>query len=155
MELAHLLTFVEGPYQTLPWQVIHNDFIPNNTLFHEGHVTAVLDFEFTQFDVRVFDVAIGLRNMVRVWEDAEPWGTVQQFCRGYGRRIRVSEGEVGAIPSLMRLRNAWRALKLMRRARVPGDLQPALQQIEHARQFVRWLAAHEDQLVDTIQNSVL
>ncbi len=154
-ELEHLRTFVEGTYQTLPWQMIHNDFIPNNILYQEGHVTAVLDFEFTQFDVRVFDVAIGLRNMVRVWEDAEPWGTVQQFCRGYGRRIRVSEGEVGAIPSLMRLRNAWRALKLMRRARVARDRYPELQQIEHAWQFVRWLAVHEGQLVHTIQNSVL
>ncbi len=151
-ELAHLLNFVEGTYRTLPWQMIHNDFIPNNILFQEGHVTAVLDFEFTQFDVRVFDVAISLRNMLRIWENAEPWKTVQQFCVGYGRQIRLSEGEVEAIPLLMRLRNAWRVLKLMRRARVGGDLHLELQQIEHAWQFVRWLAVHEGQLAHTIQS---
>lgn len=150
-EVAQLSTLVESQYQTLPWQVIHNDFIPNNTLVSARHVTAVLDFEFAAPDVRVLDVAIGLRNMLRVWENEAPWETVGRFCAGYGRWIRLSEGERAAIPWLMRLRNMWLVLKRVGRARTLEEVRPYLQHFEHAREFGQWLATHERRLVEILQ----
>lgn len=154
-ELALLQTFVDGPYRALPWQVIHNDFTPANTLFHRGGLAAVLDFEFAAPDARALDLAMGLRMTMRVWENPEPWRTVEHFCRGYRRWVRLVEAEAEAIPWLIRLRNAFYATWLMGRALRAGDVRPQLWRIKLMQEFVRWLGAHEQQLVDTLKHEAV
>lgn len=150
-ERSELGTLVAGHYSRLPWQVIHNDFIPNNTLYLAGRVTAILDWEFTTPDVRVLDVAIGLRNMLRVWELAEPWEIVQRFSRGYQRWVRLTDQEIAAVPWLMRLRNVWLVARRLQRVSTGAVHTADLQRIEDAREFGQWLGAHQERLITILQ----
>lgn len=151
-ELLQLQTWIAGPYRRLPWHVIHNDFIPNNVLVHADRVTAVLDFEFATLGARVLDLAIGLRNMLRPWENPDPWETVRHFCRGYRYFIPLSDDEVAAIPWLLRMRTAWLVAKRIERAPAVGDGPSALQMIERAWEFGGWLAGHQQRLVALAQS---
>lgn len=153
-ELAGIRAFVAGPYRTLPWQVSHNDFIPNNTLFGGDRLTAVLDFEFAALDARALDLAMGLQATMQVWRDPEPWEMVGAFCRGYAHWLRPTEGEVAHLPQLLRLRNAWSALWWLGRALVRGDAQPELLRIVRMQEFVRWLARQEHRLVAVVGRTV-
>jgi homoserine kinase type II len=142
-------------YARLPRQVIHHDFIPNNVLTSGEQVTAILDFEFATYDLRVLDIAIALRNMLRPWENAAYWQTVDRFCRGYRGWISLREEEVGAIPQLVRLRNSWLTLKRLGQALGANDMRPGLQQLEHAQQFAQWLVGNEQHLMEIIKDSLL
>ncbi len=101
------------------------------------------------------DLAMGLRMTMRVWENPEPWRTVECFCRGYTRWVRLVEAEAEAIPWLIRLRNAFFTTWLMGRALTAGDVRPQLWRIELMQEFVRWLGAHEQQLVDTLKHEAV
>jgi Ser/Thr protein kinase RdoA (MazF antagonist) len=147
-ELIELDTLIESRYQDLPQQIIHHDYIPNNVLVKVDHITAVLDFEFATYDARVLDVAIALRNMLRLWENRSPWLTTRHFCMGYRRRIRLNKEEVAAVAWLIRLRNV--SLILGRRAQATGDAKAFLQLIQYAHEVAQWLEVYEQHLIDEL-----
>lgn len=149
-ELEQVRSLVKVLYPRLPWQVSHRDYIPNNVLFLGNRICAVLDFEFTSPDVRLVDVAMGLMAVMRIWENPEPWPSIEQFCRGYCRCARLELVEVQALPSIMRLNNAWSTLWWLGRARLVGNISAEVRRIVYARQFVHWLSEHESRLVDAV-----
>jgi homoserine kinase type II len=150
--LGALRAFVEGQYRALPRQMIHGDFGPVNTLFHAGRLAAILDFESAGPDVRALDVAAGLEFSMRVWEYVEPWEAARAFCRGYTRRVRLTDREIEALPGLIRPRDAvsvvWRA------GQAVGDGRPALEGIERMCVVARWLEAHGPRLMDIAAQEV-
>jgi homoserine kinase type II len=150
-EAKYLHEFVQTTYQTLPWQVCHNDVSPNNVLVEDGYVSAVLDFEFATPATRALDVAMGLRMTMRVWENQEPWKVIQAFFRGYACWIHLSEQEIQALPTLIRLRNVmallWRLGRDLEHERI-------LTQIEYQQNYVRWLAQYKSQFLDVLHANI-
>ena len=149
-ELTALRPFVDGAYRALPWQVIHGDFLAANTLFHDGRLSAVLDFEFAHPDARALDVASGLKFSMRVWEITEPWEIARSFCRGYGRWIRLTGAEVEAVPWLIRLRDATSVVWWIGRGLTMGDIGPGLERMQSSAQSTQWLEEHGRCLVDVV-----
>jgi len=149
-ELAALRSFANGAYRALPWQVIHGDFAPSNTLLGAGRVSAVLDFEFALPDARALDLASGLHFSMRVLENPEPWQVARRFCQGYGRWIRLTEAEVAAVPWLMRLRNAVSSVWWLGRGLAAGNVSPAVECMRSAQGVAGWLRIHEQRLLELI-----
>ncbi|MCB0061600.1 MAG: phosphotransferase [Caldilineaceae bacterium] len=146
-ELAALRTFINGPYRILPQQLIHSDFGHSNTLYladaADGHITAVLDFEFAGPDVRAMDLASGLYFCMRIWENPDPLVNASAFCRGYAQRQQVSAAEILAIPWLMRLRNAASTIWWFGRALATGEAIRPQARTDDMRSLVTWLEGTE------------
>ncbi len=91
-------------FRSLPHQLIHGDINFSNCLVSadgSGRISAVLDFEFCTRDLRAMEIAVVLSGFL----GAEDGGRlIVAFLRGAGRRIRLSEEELEAIPGLVRLR---------------------------------------------------
>jgi homoserine kinase type II len=140
----------------LPRQVIHNDFTRGNVLLKEGRVRGVLDFEFAQHEYRAFDVAIALFHLVlngrwRADSPRDRWARIIALVQGYVSVQPLSEAEIAALPTLLRLRlvgvwNHWSA-------RWRAGLATVAVPMEHADWVLttdRWLRANNSQLVERI-----
>ncbi|WP_425287523.1 phosphotransferase [Paenibacillus jilunlii] len=88
----------------LPHQLVHGDLNASNLLLDSSdhrQVAALLDFEFCTHDVRAMEPAVVLSGLLG---HAEEETAVRDFCRGFSRRVRLSEAEINAVPLLMLLR---------------------------------------------------
>lgn len=101
-------------YESLPQQIIHGDFTPRNILVHDQAINAVLDFELCRHDLRMLDVAIALLA----------WGgfdanhrtdAVYAFFTSLQRHISLTDAEIHAVPTLLRLVRAVRLLQALGR----------------------------------------
>jgi 8-oxo-dGTP diphosphatase len=144
-QAAELRAFTLGAYGALPQQVCHNDITPANIVVHEGRVRAVLDWEFACPSARALDLAMGLRMSIRVWEHPTPWEEVRTFIRGYNTFARLSDAEIQALPTLLRLRTATPALWWMGR-----DGERVLLAIGYLRMISDWLARYDRQLIEVV-----
>jgi homoserine kinase type II len=142
-----LKEFVNSAYRTLPWQICHNDVSPNNVLVHDGRISAVLDFQFATPAARAFDVAMGLRITMRIWENLEPWKSIRAFFQGYSSWIHLTDEEIRALPTLKRLRNIMALLWQLGRGPKPERL---LAHIGYQQNYVRWLKRHESKFLDVL-----
>ena len=97
--------FIRQTCPLLPRQVIHGDFAPSNTLCHRGCISAILDFEFALPEVRVLDVASGLKYSMRIWEHEDSWINGASFSRGYGRFVTLTARELSALVDVTILRD--------------------------------------------------
>jgi homoserine kinase type II len=146
-EIASLNTFLRETYNTLPKQVIHGDMAPSNTLYHNNQISAVLDFEFTGPDVRIIDIASGLKFSMRIWENDDPLEIGAHFFRGYQSKVKLTEIERASLIDIMILRDVasviWRlGLNLA------TNTIPDTERIEDLRQSKTWLTTHRTQLED-------
>ncbi|HEX4444450.1 MAG TPA: phosphotransferase [Galbitalea sp.] len=96
---------------TLPRQVLHNDFNPGNVLVDEKSpqfVTGILDFGDVIATVRVADLAVALSYLLfpfgRDWQGAQP------FVEAYERRIPLTRDEHEVLRPLVLSRLAERIL---------------------------------------------
>lgn len=149
-ELANLRTFLQGPFTALPRQVIHCDFNPSNTLYADGRIVAILDFEFAGPDVRAMDLASGLVFTTRLWENPQPLCSAADFCRGYGRQQRLTQPEIEAIPWLIRVGYATSAVWWFGRGIAEGKGVYPLEKVHDMQQMVAWLADQEQPLRDIL-----
>lgn len=149
-ELADLRNFIQGPFTTLPRQVIHCDYSPSNTLYADGRIVAIIDFEFAGPDVRAMDLASGLVFTLRLWENPHPLWSAADFCRGYGQRQRLTPAEIAAIPWLIRVGYATSAVWWFGRGLADGKGVYPLEKVHDMQQMVAWLAKHEQTLLDTL-----
>lgn len=103
--------------EKLPQQFVHGDLNFSNLLVDESDpssVIALLDFEFCTWDVRAMEPAVILSVLLGT-EDEDGRKAVEQFCKGYGSKIKLTEEELNAIPVLMRLRKIDVFLHFMNR----------------------------------------
>ena len=154
-EAAQGQAFVADAYRTLPWQLCHNDVTPTNVLVNHGKVSGVLDWEFATPAPRALDVAMGLRMVMRVWENPEPWEIVRRFCHGYRCWTRMTEAEVRALPQLMRLRGAITVLWWLGRSDPAARADLIATRIRFLRNVVDWLAQYEAQLVAIVMREMV
>lgn len=144
-EISSLKTFLTTTYPTLPTQVIHGDFAPSNTLYHNNHISAILDFEFSGPDVRIIDIASGLKFSMRIWENDDPWQIGASFCRGYQNIIQLTEPERASIIDIMILRDVVSTIWWLGR-NLSDNLTPDTERMEDLRHFKTWLTTHQSQL---------
>jgi hydroxylysine kinase len=83
-------------WPTLPRQVIHGDFNPHNVLVDPDeprYVAGVIDFGDVVHTARVFDIAVGMANLLCDNPD-DPWEKALQFVAGYLEIRHFSEDEL-------------------------------------------------------------
>lgn len=98
-----IMESLEG-LEKLPHQLVHGDLNGSNLLVSHAspsEVTALLDFEFCTWDLRVMELAVILSGFLGAADERE---AVRLFCEGYGDRSRLLPEEIDAIPTLVRLR---------------------------------------------------
>lgn len=91
----------------LPHQLVHGDLNTSNILANSlGEVTAVLDFEFVTYDLRVIELAVCLSGLIKANEAGESlWRNIEDLLSGFGKNISLNKEEVSCIPLLIQLRN--------------------------------------------------
>lgn len=101
-------------YDALPQQIIHGDFTPRNVLIHNHKVNAVLDFEACRYDVRALDVAVALL----AWggfDEHHRTDVIHAFLHAVQRDLMLSDAEIHALPTLLRLVRVVRLLHALGR----------------------------------------
>lgn len=94
-------------YDELPKQLIHRDVHFGNFLFDQGTFSGYIDFDLSQRNIRIFDIAyflLGLladREYNKLSEDS--WLIiVQETIRGYEEYISLLNCEKDALPTVMK-----------------------------------------------------
>jgi homoserine kinase type II len=152
-EAAHLQTYADGVYRSLPTQLCHNDVTHNNALVDNGCISAVLDFEFATVTPRALDLAQGLRLTMRILDGPDPFAAARRFIGGYKRWVSLTDVEVQALPWLIRLRAALTVVWWL--AQLPASRHVLPDRIEMVCKTVAWVKRHGVQLVDVIGREVL
>ena len=152
-QIRELQGFLEETYELLPCQVVHGDFDPSNTLYRDGRITAILDFEMVSWDTRAIDVASGLKFSMCTWEQDDPWTMGRSFYRGYNRWISLTDAEVHSMRTLLLLRDVTATIWWLGRDRATGKQPVRLQRIHDLRLSATWLEAHSAQLENMLRIS--
>ncbi|MBV8085252.1 MAG: phosphotransferase [Chloroflexi bacterium] len=154
----HERVSAEAPdaYARLPQQLIHNDFVPSNTLFVGNRLRGVLDFEFATFDLRVLEFASAILQVCLLpaqHRTAEPWPWVETFSAGYAASLL--DDEIAAIPSMLLLR------QLVVTMHWTGRWLAGLSSQERARDCAQrllaldgWLEAEGSRLIHCVANAL-
>jgi Ser/Thr protein kinase RdoA (MazF antagonist) len=118
---------------------------PSNTLCHRDRISAILDFEFALPEVRVLDVASGLKYSMRIWEHEDPWINGACFSRGYARFVTLTEREISALVDVTILRDTvsviWHYGRSLAERRPPDRAR-----LEEMRDSTSWLKAHRSEI---------
>lgn len=133
----------------LPHQLIHGDLNGSNALADEtGEITAILDFEFVTYDLRVMEVAVFLSDLIRADRSAErSLERAGAFLSGYLSCTELSEDELDALPTLILLRRLDVLIHFICRYWDGiDDRTIVLQQISNLYAMTRWLKDHETSL---------
>ncbi|HKT40213.1 MAG TPA: phosphotransferase, partial [Ktedonobacterales bacterium] len=89
-----LMARIPEVYASLPQQLAHEDYGPDNILMEGQRVTGVLDFEFCARDLRVMDLTVALSWWpVAQFGTGGEWPIIRAFVHGYARRLTLTEAE--------------------------------------------------------------
>jgi homoserine kinase type II len=147
--IAELRETVPRLYAELPIQLCHNDYSLGNTLWVDGCLTAIVDFEFVGLDLRATDLVPGWYfNMVRATTPAEQLARVGAFFEGYRRVDRLTPPEARAMPTLARLVSAVHLIHWIGRSR--AGLDPENHHAGGVDRLVEldgWLNEHGEELI--------
>jgi homoserine kinase type II len=151
--LGGLRPFLDGPYRTLPRQVIHGDVTPGNAFADGGRIAAIFDFEFAAPDARAIDVASGLVFTMRIWERdaATALLMARRFLGGYARQIGLTTAELAALSDLMLLRDVVGAIWWLGRDRAAGDTRGSMARIVEVQARAHWLTRHAAAFRDAVR----
>jgi Ser/Thr protein kinase RdoA (MazF antagonist) len=103
---------------TLTRQVVHADFSPYNLLVDEhapGYVKGVIDFGDVVRTAVVFDIAVGMANLLCA-RPGDAWDASAQFLDGYLRVRPIGDGELAVLAVSAQARLLLRALMAQWRA---------------------------------------
>lgn len=93
-------------YDELPKQLIHRDVHFGNFLFEQGEFTGYIDFDLSQKNIRIFDIAYFLLGLLcdekHYGEDREKWfNLVAWVISGYEESIPLEEVEKTYLSTVM------------------------------------------------------
>jgi Ser/Thr protein kinase RdoA (MazF antagonist) len=136
---------------SLPWQIVHGDFVYPNVLVAEGAVTGILDFEFAASDIRAADLATAMYVTVVRGPEAERWTLLEAAAAGYRRALALDPAEAAAVPDLMRRRNAFGIVHWIGRVRqgVAARTEP-IERIGRGRWLAGWLDENAARVVSLV-----
>ena len=131
-------------YQMLPRQLIHGDFAFGNVLMDEGRVVALLDFEFSGRDLRAMEFASALGLVLTKGTRERLW---RPFMRAYLKQIRLSDAEIEALPTLIRLARAISLIWWVGRQRLGLSLaEDTAARVRRLMEIDAWLHNHAPEL---------
>ncbi len=139
-----------------PTRVIHGDWHPGNTLFHDGRLAGVIDFDNARLAPSPTDLAQGLLqfSMVRGggeaperWTDEPDHARLGSVFRGYARADGPGsdEGGLAALPHLM-IESLVREAAQSVAATGRFGPHPAAVFLAAIARKASWLGTHADQL---------
>ncbi|WP_342555402.1 phosphotransferase [Paenibacillus sp. FSL R7-0652] len=147
-ELPGLFEALRGMEQ-LPHQLVHGDVNASNVLFdREGNPSAILDFEFATWDLRVMELAVPMSDMLTMDKSEDwMWQAQASLIRGFREKVGLAGEELKAIPQLILLRSLDVVMHFISRM-MEGTDEPgvAVQQIVKLKQRIDWMRQHEDRL---------
>lgn len=111
-------THVRPLLPVLTRQVVHGDFSQYNLLVDDeapGYVKGVIDFGDVVRTAAVFDIAVGMANLLRA-SPAGPWEAALQFLDGYLSVRQVADDELAVLTVSAQARLLLRALMAQWRA---------------------------------------
>jgi homoserine kinase type II len=139
----------ETSYQSLPVQLIHGDLHYDNVLVQDGKVTALLDFEFSSYDWRALDLAIGLSKYAGEEPDAMPY--FDDYIDGYATTGQLTRAEAEAVPDLINLRILSNIVYFVgRHIAAEDDISTVTTRIENYARRVEWVKSNGDVIVQRI-----
>lgn len=135
--------------ETLPVQLIHGDLHYDNVLVKDGRVTALLDFEFSSFDWRALEIAIGLSKYAGEEPNAMPY--FDDYIDGYATSGELTLVEAKAVPDLINLRILSNIVYFVGR-HIAGedDISSITTRIENYSRRVEWVKQNGDAIVKRI-----
>ncbi len=85
----------------LPTGLVHGDLFPDNTIFREGNLVAVLDWEEACVDHYLFDLAMAMHGFCYLAEEWRP-ELSRSFLAGYEARRPLAPDERESLPLFLR-----------------------------------------------------
>ncbi|MCM3725782.1 phosphotransferase [Neobacillus cucumis] len=134
----------------LPHQPVHGDLNASNILSgRDGKISAILDFEFITHDLRVMEVAVSISDFIDDEEDETIiFKKIIAFLTGYGSRIKLTKGEIQALPLLIQLRSLDVFIHFLGRYWDGVDsIDTVKKYIRKAAQRVSWILIHQDKFI--------
>lgn len=151
----NLLALIPDLYRRLSRQIIHSDLFRGNVLMLGDRVNGLLDFEFASPDLRAMDLAVGLCAFgVATRETGDEWPLIEAFARGYRRRVALTQEEIVALPTLLRLREATALVHWvgrLHRGLTTGD--NIERRAEDMLDLDDWLRSHGEELIRRVGNA--
>ncbi len=107
IDLAESIIDLEKDYDKLPKQLIHRDIYYGNILFDNNQFCGYIDFDFSQRNIRIFDICyflLGLLvNRSKNKECACKWKEiVKEFIKGYESLITLQKQEKENVCNVMK-----------------------------------------------------
>ena len=147
-ELPDLFEALRGMEQ-LPHQIVHGDVNASNVLVNqEGNMSAILDFEFATWDLRVMELAVPMSDMLTMDKSEEwMWQAQDNLVKGFREKVKLTDDELKSIPQLILLRSLDVVMHFISRM-LEGTDEPevAAGQIVKLKQRMDWMQRNEDQL---------
>ncbi|WP_042161800.1 phosphotransferase [Paenibacillus gorillae] len=139
----------------LPRQWIHGDVNFSNAVAIGDEVVGLLDFEFCTVDVRAMELAVVITDLIAE-EDQLAWEQVRCFCDGFCGSLHLTEQEMMAVPTLIKLRMLDVLLHFA--TRLEGRLDDASVLagiIEQCHRICSWTGGHERELQQLFLNTLV
>jgi len=149
---ADLMARMPALYASLPQQLCHEDYSPDNLLMEGPRMTGVLDFEFCARDVRVMDLTVALSWWpIAQFGSGDEWPIIRAVAQGYARHVALTQAEVEALPTLFQLRAYTSLIHRLGRWRQGISPLPAVtDRAEAALERENWLRANGARFVETV-----
>jgi len=102
-------------YETLPRLFIHGSYRCSKILFHDGELVRIPDLDLSRYEARALDIAIALADLTPSVYDAVYLESINTFFSNYDQLQPLESCEEDALPALLMAREAWQALRDIRR----------------------------------------
>ncbi len=148
-------------FSSLPTNIVHGDWHPGNTLYKDGEIIAVIDFDSLRMNPRITDIANGaLQFSMRMgdaekvddWPDTFRGHTIQSMVQAYDQftTLPITSSERLAFPSLMVEALIVEAIIPIHKTGSFGRVRGSsfLRMVERK---LRWLIPRMERVVEVIQ----
>jgi len=149
----------------LPITAVHGDYHPGNLKYQGNKVVAVLDFDWSHMDFRIYDVGLAVFYFCTSWE-ADSDGRIQldrlhHFLLAYQLAAKayswiepLPADEAECLPQMIQLANLfiidWTVNHYFTRG---GDTEKYLGYLQHGVRVSEWLENNHQRLVEAIASS--
>nr|WP_279665435.1 phosphotransferase [Ectobacillus ponti] len=137
----------------LPHQLVHGDLNASNMLAcQDGSISAILDFEFVTYDIRVMEPAVCLADFIRPGAaDEEIWRRIPAFAKGYKSALHLAKEEAEVLPVLILLRSLDVFLHFLGRYwDGKNEAERVRNQIVQAAWRAEWLQGNGNRIVEAV-----
>lgn len=134
---------------SLPRGIVHGDLFPNNTIFKDQVLQAIIDFEEACSDQLLFDVGMTINGFCFVDNLLQP-DLLKAFLSGYNTVRKLSDTEWQALPVYMQWGShgmlSWHLRNNLIQVPNPEQYQRVLELMRRTE----WMRSNENQLLKSV-----